>query len=200
MRLSRIGLVGVAALLGLATLACGGDDDDSSDSDTPTENGSDNGNDGGNDGGSGSDRDKLIASLSESASSDGEFTEEEAECMVPGMIDVIGVEQLMEVGAADNPDASLAELGLDVSDEQANAIYDAITECVDLRAKFVEGMTADGDTPDEQAECLSDAIDDDTFKTLIITSLVEGEEALDANTELTTAIQEAAVECMGAGG
>jgi hypothetical protein len=183
LRFSRIGLVGIAALLGLATLACGGDDDE--------------GGDGG--GGSNGDREKLIESLSGSAAEDGEFSEEEAECMVPGMVDAIGVERLMEAGAADNPDADFEELGIDVTDEEAGELFDAMNECVDLREKFVAGMTEGGDATEEQAQCLSGAIDDDTFKTLIVTSLVEGEEALNENAELTTAVQEAAVECMTAG-
>jgi hypothetical protein len=183
----------MAALLGFTMLACGGDDDNNADSSTENDSG-DSGDSGG-----GGDRQKLIDALSGSESSSGEFTDEEVECMVPGMVDAIGVEALMEAGAVDNPDADLAELGLDLDEEQAGKLFDSMNDCVDLREAFTEGATGDGTTA-EQAQCLTDNIDDATFRQLMVTVLVEGEDALAQDQELIAAITEATTACMATGG
>lgn len=189
-------MLGVAALLGLATLACGGDDDDDATNDDTSENGSDDG------GSGGGDRQKLIESLSSSASASGdeEFSAEEIECMVPGMIDAIGVDKLVEAGALDKPEADFQELGLDLTDDQANEVYEAMNGCVDLRDSLVESMTADGTATEEQAQCYSDAIDDDLLRRLMVTAMVEGEAALEGDQDLTAQLQAAAMTCLAPGG
>lgn len=186
-------MLGVAALLGLATLACGGDDDDDA---TNDDSSADDGSSGGGD------RQKLIESLSGSASEGGdeEFSAEEIECMVPGMIDAIGVDKLVEAGALDNPEADFQQLGLDLTDDQANEVYEAMSDCVDLRESLVESMTADGSATAEQAQCYSDAIDDDLLRRLMVTAMVEGETALEGDQDLTTQLQAAAMTCLTPGG
>lgn len=179
----------MAALLGFSLMACGDDDDDTS-SDT-TENDSGDSGDSGDVGDDAGGSQKLAEALSAS----GDFTDEEVGCMIPGMVDAIGTDKLIEAGQSASSDLS----GLDLSEEEAGGLFDAMNECVDLRALFTEGMTADSGLTEEQAECVSDGIPDDALKTLIVTSMIEGPDALDANTELVTTIQNATVACMAGG-
>ena len=189
MALSRIGLWVAVGVLGLSTFAaCGGDDDDDATKDDSSSQGD------GNDGGGGGDRQKLIDALSSSSGADDEFTEEQIDCMVPGMVDAIGVDKLVKAGALENPDADFEDLGLDLSDDEAGALFDSMNDCVDLREQFVQGMSGQA-TPD-QAECFSDNIDDDTFRSMMVTTFTEGQEAMTNDPTFTAAIQEAATKCL----
>jgi hypothetical protein len=189
--LSRIGLWVAVGVLGLSTFAaCGGDDDDDATKDDSSSQG-DSGDKGG-----GGDRQKLIDALSGSGADD-EFSKEQIDCMVPGMVDAIGVDRLIKAGALDNPDADFEDLGLDLSDDEAGDLFDAMDKCVDLREQFIQGMSGQA-TPD-QAQCFSDNIDDDTFRSMMVTAFTEGQEAMTNDATFTAAIQAAATKCLATG-
>jgi hypothetical protein len=180
---TRIGLLG-ALVLSLSVIACGGGDDSAD----KTGGGPISG-----------ERQKLIDSLSAQQKGSNEFSDSEIKCMVPGMVDAIGVDKLVKAGAADKKGANLQELGIDLSDKQAGDLFDAMSKCVDLRAAFAKGMAGSGISA-AQGKCVSDAIDDATFRKLMVTALTEGDKGLSSDPSFTQAITQAATSCMAAGG
>jgi hypothetical protein len=69
---------------------------------------------------------------------------------------------------------------------------------MDVRAAFIEGLTEGEDMSDETVDCLEDAIDDDLVKRVLVTSLIEGEDALQADQDLMSDLIGVLSECPGA--
>lgn len=130
------------------------------------------------------------------------FTEEESTCAAGAMVDVVGVDALEDADAFDkiqeNPDGSLSDFGVEISDEQGSQLYAGLNECKDLRAFFQETLATSGLTP-ELAQCVMDKIDEPTLEAIIVTSFTEGDAGLDADPELSAAFESAGTECATAG-
>jgi hypothetical protein len=179
-RSARLAARLLMAVMAVALVACGDDDDDAGA--------------GGDDDGEA--REELVTALA--GTGDEQFSEEESRCMAEALVDAVGVETLEEADVVtqieENPDGTLSDWGVQLSDAQGEQLYTAANECVDLRALFMEGMTESGASA-EAAECVSNAVDDEIFQRVIVLSLTEGEEALDGDAELTAAFQEAGTAC-----
>ena len=160
-------------MAGLGTVACSGD--------------------------SGHDRADYVAALG--AEGEG-FTKEESECAAGAMVDVVGVDTLEDAGAFDkiqsNPEGSLSDFGVELTDAQGSQLYQGLNECKDLRALFQETLATSGLTP-ALAECVLGKIDEATLERIIVTSFTKGDEGLNADPELSTAFESAGAECAAAG-
>ncbi|HKA84887.1 MAG TPA: hypothetical protein VKD21_13540 [Acidimicrobiales bacterium] len=141
--------------------------------------------------------DAIVASNEET-----ELTDEENECFARAFVDAVGVEELQGAVSPDeireNPESTPQELGITLDDDQADAFWNDVNECMDVRAAFVEGITEGEDLSEETVSCLEDAIDDDLLKRVMVVSLMEGDEALDQDEELMSDLVGAVSACPGA--
>jgi hypothetical protein len=138
--------------------------------------------------------DAIVASNEES-----ELTDEQNECFARAFVDAVGVDELQGAVSPDeiraNPETTPQEFGITLDDDQADGFWNDVNECMDVRAAFVEGMTEGEDVSEETVNCLEDAIDDDLLKRIFVTSLMEGEDALDQDEELTSDLMSVLSEC-----
>ena len=68
---------------------------------------------------------------------------------------------------------------------------------MDVRAAFVEGLTEGENMSEETVDCLEDAIDDDLLKRVLVTSLMEGEDALQEDQDLMSDLIAVLSDCPG---
>ncbi|MFP5255839.1 MAG: hypothetical protein ACLGI8_08340 [Acidimicrobiia bacterium] len=129
------------------------------------------------------------------------LTEDDARCVVTSMVDSLGVDRLEELGITPasfgTDDAPFPE-GL--NEDEANDLVDGFDSCIDLPALFTEQMAADPSIDDETKECLEGAFDEDTIRSLFVTMLTEGEDALQEDPELLQELMSILQECPGAMG
>lgn len=141
--------------------------------------------------------DAIVASNEES-----ELTDEENECFARAFVDAVGVNQLQDAVSPDeirdNPQSSPEELGITLDGDQADAFWDDVNDCMDVRAAFVEGLTAGENLSDETVDCIRGAFDDDLLKRVFLTSLMEGEDALQQDQDLMGDLIGVLSECPGA--
>jgi hypothetical protein len=130
---------------------------------------------------------------------DDDFTNEETACIARALVDAVGVERLEPIVTPteirDNPERSPVELGATMNDEQMDLFWADLNTCVNIRELFIEGIAADGDVSDQAMACLEGAIDDDFLKPLIVTLVLEGEEALQEDDELVATVFSLFSEC-----
>ncbi|HEX2575410.1 MAG TPA: hypothetical protein VHK88_03615, partial [Aquihabitans sp.] len=124
---------------------------------------------------------------------------EQAECIGPRWIDALGVERMAEAGLdpegldGEDPDGVFDEL---VGRPEASDMVDALTDCgLDLERAFFEGLSDDGSIRADQVDCLVDALPDGTVEQILVVSLADGEEGLDAEPGLGDPLTEAAAAC-----
>jgi hypothetical protein len=176
----------VLAALAIALVGCG-DDDDSGGGDVSEE-----------------EQPYVDAFVEDAADADEEdlqISPEQAECFGARFVSIVGVDRLEEAGVTPEEfggesDLDFSTLGL--SEDEGGEIYDAFADCdVDIRAELLRSMGAD-DMAEEDRECMADAFDDDLLRRMMITTFVEGEEALDADDELRGELFAVFAECPGA--
>jgi hypothetical protein len=141
--------------------------------------------------------DAIVAS-----SDDSELTDEENECLARAFVDAVGVDELQDAVSPDeirqNPESTPEDLGINLDEDQADAFWEDVNDCMDVRAAFVEGITEGENLSEETIGCLEDAIDDDLLKRIFLTSLIEGEDALEEDEELMGDFIGVLSECPGA--
>jgi hypothetical protein len=134
--------------------------------------------------------------------SDLQLSPEQAECLAPRWVETIGVDRLQDAGIEPDDFASDADPDLsamDLSEDEGNELYDAFGACdIDLKAEFIRSFTAEQELSEEDADCLVDAFSDDFLRRIMVITLIEGEEALDQNEELTGELLSVFSECPGA--
>jgi hypothetical protein len=177
-------MLAVAVMMMAALGAACGDDDDGGGGESSSEEGQEY-------------VDAIVAS-----NDDSELTDEENECFARAFVDAVGVEQLQGAVTPDeireDPESSPGEFGITLDEDQADAFWEDVNECMDVRAAFVEGLTEGEDMSQETVDCLEDAIDDDLLKRVLVTSLMEGEEALQEDQELMSDLIGVLGDCPGA--
>jgi hypothetical protein len=177
-------MLAVAVLMMAAVGAACGDDDDGGGSESSSAEGQEY-------------VDAIVAS-----NGDSELTEEENECFARAFVDAVGVDQLQGAVTPDeireDPERSPDEFGITLDEDQADAFWEDVNECMDVRAAFVEGLTEGEDMSQETVDCLEGAIDDDLLKRVLVTSLMEGEDALEEDQELMSDLIGAVGDCPGA--
>jgi hypothetical protein len=175
--------VGVVVMAALAS-ACGDNDGGGGGSESSSEEGQEY-------------VDAIVAS-----NDDSELTDEENECFARAFVDAVGVDELQGAVTPDeireDPESSPDEFGITLDDDQADALWEDVNECMDVRAAFVEGLTEGEDMSEETVDCLEDAIDDDLLKRVLVTSLMEGEDALQEDQDLMSDLIGVLSDCPGA--
>jgi hypothetical protein len=145
--------------------------------------------------------DAMIDSFDNSDPDDLQINREQAQCLAPRWVETIGTDRLAAAGIepqdfAEEGNVDLTTVGL--TEDDGNAMYDAFGECdIDVKTLFVESFSADRDVSEEDQVCLADAMSDDLLRRIMVTTFVEGEEALNQNEELTGELFGVFSECPG---
>ncbi|HYZ98391.1 MAG TPA: hypothetical protein VE575_06545 [Acidimicrobiales bacterium] len=131
-----------------------------------------------------------------------DFTDDETECLAQSWVDVIGVDQLDEATTPEEvreaDDFFLADLGIMVDQELSNQLWDGMSGCVDFR-ELVLGQAREN-VPADAIACVDENLSDDLLQQIFMTSLVEGDEAVQADEELNDQLNDLAEACPGAFG
>jgi hypothetical protein len=176
-------MLAVAVLMAALAAACGDDDD-------------------GGGGGSASAEGQEYVDAIVASNDDSDLTDDENECFARAFVDAVGVEQLQGAVTPDeireDPESTPEEFGITLDEDQADAFWEDVNECMDVRAAFVEGLTEGEDMSQETVDCLEGAIDDDLLKRVLVTSLIEGEDALEEDQELMSDLIGVLGDCPGA--
>lgn len=173
----RVTVAGALLAMTLLGAACGDDDDG---------------------GGASSERgEEYVDAFMASSEDDSDFSEDETECFSRALVDAVGVDELEAEASPEeireSEDSSLSELGITLDEEQAGALWDDVSSCVDVRELFLDEATADA--PEAARECLDDALDDDLLKRLFLTGLTEGDDAVEEDDQLTSDLEALGREC-----
>jgi hypothetical protein len=145
--------------------------------------------------------DAMIESFDNSDPDELQIDREQAQCLAPRWVEAIGADRLAEAGVeprdfAEEGNVDLATVGL--TDNDGNAMYDAFGECdIDIKTLFVESFSADRNVSEEDQDCLADAMSDDLLRRIMVTTFIEGEEALNQNEELSGELFAVFSECPG---
>ena len=123
--------------------------------------------------------DALSAELQDPEdSSSPELDEDTADCTATALVGAIGTDDLNDIEPDDLADAeSLDDLDISLENDAEDELRDDLADC-DLEGVFVESMVAEIglDLPDEAADCLTGALDDDEFADVLTAALVDGSE------------------------
>ena len=148
--------------------------------------------------------DAMIESFDNSDPDELEIDREQAQCLAPRWVETIGPDRLAEAGIEPEDFSSEGDVDLstaDLSEDDGNEMYDAFEACgIDVKNLFVQSMANDEELSTEDVECLEGAIDDDLMRRILVTTFVEGEDALDQDEELTGELFAMFAECPGAAG
>ena len=168
--------------LALALAACGGDDDDT---------------------GGGSDlRERYVdAVVAVEASQDSPLAGDEIRCWAEAVVDAIGVDDLeaamtpeeIEQRGSFDPVAA----GIDITEDDAGAVVDAVSECVDLRQVFLDELTADDALSPEQVACIDEAVDDDLIRDFTVSALLSSGDGASQDPDAVAELQAAVMPCIG---
>ncbi|MFN8191957.1 MAG: hypothetical protein U0R78_16320 [Nocardioidaceae bacterium] len=139
-------------------------------------------------------KEAIAKELMSSSSSDFSFEQKDADCVAEGMVDKIGVDQLVEYGIlTDKMSADKVPSDVKMSDDDANAAADVFVECMDV-SKVIKDAVGAGMTP-EMSDCLDKALTDDVLHDFMVAAF-KGDTGSDAMAGLT----EPLTQCMlGAG-
>jgi hypothetical protein len=151
------------------------------------------------DGDDGASRDEYVEAIVAAASSS-ESSDEEDLCLAESFVDGYGADALAdagltpeEVAAVDDP----ADLDLEFSDAQADAFYDGLSGCADVRGLVVEGMVEDASA--EEAACIEANVTDDLTKLMLVTIFTEGADGIEQNPEVMSAVVSTLGACLAMG-
>jgi hypothetical protein len=205
------GALAIAAvgLLTVSAAACGDDDDGGSSATTggasaTTAGGASatttGGSSSGGDASSATEADYLAAiesQFTQGGTDSLQMTDEQAGCVAPKWLDVIGVDKLKEKGItpedvkSDTDNEQLATVGL--TEAEGDKLYDAYGECdVDVREQFIKSIAS---STEASEDCLADALSEDLLRRIFVTSVTKGQAGLDADEELTNDIFSALGKC-----
>jgi hypothetical protein len=135
-------------------------------------------------------KDAISKELMSSSSSDFSFEQKDADCIAEGMVDKIGVDQLVEYGIlTDSMGADKVPSDVKMSDDDAEAAADVFVGCTDVSKVIKEALGA-GMTP-EMSDCLDKALTDDLLHDFMAAAF-KGDTGSDAMAGLT----EPLTQCM----
>lgn len=177
-----------SALLIVAVLAFAGCGDDEKAGTATTADAGSDGDDAGDDDNQDRDalRDEYVAALVATASAEemDVFGEGTAECLAPGFVDAVGVEQFVELGLTPDdireagPDVDVLE-GIEPTTEMAEGIADVMFECIDfgdLFAQAVAGQPEGALVTDAQWDCVNESMaSNDEFRAGLVESMLADE-------------------------
>ena len=152
----------------------------------------------GDDGGGSAGSNEYSDAVAEAVRSEGDvpFSDDEVECLSRELVDAVGGPSAFEDAGIDPEDlestANLGDSGLDISDEQADAVADSFGTCdINLTDAFFSDLGYD--VPDEVRSCVEDNLDEDAFAELFSQALVSDSPDGDLPPELLQDLS----ECLG---
>jgi hypothetical protein len=118
------------------------------------------------------------------------------ECFAESLVDTIGIDALSEHVALDDigPDFAPAEYGIEIDERQGDEFYERLTGCVDVRALFLESLSAGQDLPRDTLDCLDRALDDDLVERIVVATFTQGDAAAN-DPELAEAMNAISTQC-----
>ena len=142
-------------------------------------------------------KEQVAAALGQGATG---VSDQDAMCLGLAIVDAVGLDRLLAAGAFDDSsDLTLSDLGITLDEAQRATLLDGLHQCGDLRGMFKAALSSDGSMSPEAASCVVDGLDDASFDRLLVLSISGGRAALDADPDLTNALQEAILTCVAAG-
>ncbi|MDE0802818.1 MAG: hypothetical protein OSA99_05790 [Acidimicrobiales bacterium] len=140
-------------------------------------------------GGSSAESNEYSDAVAASIRSEGDvpFSDDEVDCLSRELVDAIGGPSAFEDAGLSPEDlegsSDLADIGLDVSEEQADAVAASFGKCdINLTDAFLSDL---GDeVPDDVKSCVEDSFDEDAFADLFAQTLVSGDPGNDLPPEL----------------
>lgn len=198
-------MMGAAVLLlvfgGVA--ACGDDDSDSSTGGTATGDDAPAETDASDDG----QREEYVEAIVAIAGEDDidSFPPEARQCVAESFVDGFGAEEIAAAGVTPEDITGgevggPGDLGLDFSDEQADAFYEQMSGCLDLRELLVNGILGvEGDVPPEVTACFDENLSDDLLQQFFTTGFTQGDAGFEENPELEEEFNNALTPCMALG-
>lgn len=132
--------------------------------------------------------------------------DEQADCLAPLWVDAIGYETLLDakvspevLGGTEDGDTD-AEFEDVVDRPRAEKLIDTFGECgVDLEDFFFEGLASDGSATPAQIDCIRGRLPDGFVRTLMITSMAGGDDALDSDGNLEDQLTQSYMACLAEG-
>ncbi len=156
-----IRLVTATVLTGvLAAAACGGDDDDDSPSAQAGE---------------------YVEALAQTPGGQlfgpSEDRQSDNECFARAFVDVVGVDALAAVVTPDelrqNPDTPVVELGIEISEDDGNALYDELSGCADVTRLIAELTTSGQGLAPETEACIEREFNEDLVRRIFVTTITQ---------------------------
>lgn len=146
------------------------------------------------DGSGGPGRDEYVDALG-AAGDPGAPDAAAMDCVTNAYIDVIGIDRL---NAATTPEEvaqsglpSPADLGIELTEDEGNQFYDAVSGCMDFRELFFGSLAATDPAVDT---CLREKISDEQLKDLVVAMFIQ---PIDAEPPDSSAVEAAISECQG---
>lgn len=124
----------------------------------------------------------ISAQMKESTDDEFPIEDDQADCVAEGIVDGVGVEKLQEYGLLDDNlevDTTLGSVTMEKADADVTA--DALLSCTDAHAMLVEEMAGDDTMTQEQQDCLTEALDEDTLREMFSLILQDKEEEASNN-------------------
>ena len=119
-------------------------------------------------------------------------TDDQAQCVADGLVDDVGVEKLQKYKLLDdNLEYNSEANPTDMSSDDAQAFAKTVVGCVDFKKIFEEQLATSGtELSDDQKQCISDSIDEDTLANV----LAEGFQGKDS--AMPSDMQNKLMKCM----
>jgi hypothetical protein len=129
---------------------------------------------------------------------------EERRCVAQVLVDVVGVDELQDVGSPREVaagDKSLAGLGVEASDEQVDEIYAGVNECGDPAEGFFRELAVigGGELAGPVVECFKGKLDEELLREIVVTRVIDGDSAFAEKPEITAKLTEIGRACAAAG-
>jgi hypothetical protein len=126
--------------------------------------------------------DEIKTELMADTSAENPFTDEAAaSCFADGLVGEFGVDRINELDSG----AGVEEGFANMTAAEQETVADLAMGCIDFQSIIKEQMAASG-LPEEQANCVADALSDDVLKALFLAQ-IRGEDPTE-NEELMTVV------------
>jgi hypothetical protein len=156
------------------------------------------GDDGGSETGSGSDEAAYVDAIA--ATADEETFAGQGRCVAQAFVDAIGFDELSSAVTPEeiraNPDANFDDFGIEVSEDGAQALYDGMTGCMDVRQALIDSMAGEQDISPEAQDCLAQGFDDALLRDAIVATFTGGADAIEQDAELASRFMQAIAPCV----
>jgi hypothetical protein len=143
--------------------------------------------------------DEYIDAITES----GGGTRSDNECFARAFVDLVGVEALEAVITPDqvrqNPEVPITEIGIELSEDDANVLYDQVSLCADLTKLVAATIAAGQGLGPDAVSCISDELDDDLVRRFWVAIYAPDPAGFGLPADLQEDLTAVTALCLGAG-